>query len=120
MNLCTNTLPVSCNRIEQTITSELKERILTTENLEYVYKKVEKLTAEGLNKMPEIVEKKKVQYEKVLSEIQNYLNFIKLGNLSKAVSAALTNAETKSEASKEEIASLLYGAYKNPNPRPSG
>ena len=105
---CNNTLLIPRKRIEETIINELKEKILTAENLEYVYKKVEKLAAEGLNEVPELVKKKKAQYEKIQQEIQNYLNFIRVGNFSKAVSDALTEAEKRNKELKQEVESLEF------------
>lgn len=105
---CNNTLLIPRKRIEETIISNLKEKILTVENIEYVYKRIEKLIAQGLNEVPELIKKKKSQNEKILSEIQNYLNFIKIGNFSKAISEALKEAENKSEDLKKEIDFLIF------------
>ncbi|MBU2101985.1 MAG: recombinase family protein [Candidatus Omnitrophota bacterium] len=105
---CNNTLLIPRKRIEEIIIKELKENLLTTENLEYVYKNVEKIAAEGFNEVPELVKKKNAQYEKIQQEIQNYLNFIKLGNVSKAVSEALTEAEKNSDELKQEVGSLEF------------
>jgi len=105
---CNNTLFISRKRVEEIIIKELKERIMTAENIEYVYKNVEKLASEGFNEVPELVKKKKVQHEKLQQEIQNYLNFVKKGNLSKAVSEALNEAEKKNEELGQEMASLEF------------
>lgn len=110
---CNNTLLVPRNRIEKAIIAELKEKILTTENLEYVYKNVEKLITRGLNDVPETVKKKKAQYEKLLSEIENYLNYIKTGNFSKAVSDALKEAETRGDGLQQELKSLEFHRENN-------
>ena len=114
---CNNMLLIPRKRIEETIINELKEKILTTENLEYVYKKVEKLAVEGFNEVPELVKKKKAQYEKIKQEIQNYLNFIRVGNISKSVSEALTDAEKRNEELKQEVDSLEFqkeNSFKTP------
>ena len=105
---CQNTLLMPRKRIEETIIAELKDKLLTTENIEYVYRKVEKAAAEGLNTIPDEVKKKKAQYEKVQQEINNYLNFIRTGNFSKAVSEALSSAEKKNEELTGEIGSLEF------------
>ena len=105
---CDNTLHVPRKRIEETIISDLKEKVLIVENIQYVYKKIEKLIAQGLNEVPELIKKKKSQHEKVLSEIQNYLNFIKIGNFSKAISEALKEAENKCEDIKKEVDFLTF------------
>lgn len=105
---CNNTLLIPRKRIEEKIVNELKEKILTAENLEYVYKKVEKLAEEGLNEVPELIKKKKAQYDKLQQEIQNYLNFIKMGNLSKAVSEALSEAERRNDELRQEVESLVF------------
>ncbi len=105
---CNNTLLIPRKRVEEIIINELKEKIMTAENLDYVYKNVEKLAAGGLNEVPELVKKKKHQYERIQQEIQNYLNFVKVGNFSKAVSEALTEAEKKNEELKGEIGSLEF------------
>ncbi len=104
---CPNTLLISRKRIEEKIVGELKE-ILTPENLEYIYKKIEKLAAESFNETPELVKKKKAQLDKLQAEIQNYLNFIRIGNLSKAVSEALVDAEKRNEELKQEVESLNF------------
>ena len=105
---CNNMLLIPRKRIEEQIINELKEKILTVENLEYVYKKVEKLAGEGFNEVPEQVKKKKAQFEKIQQEIQNYLNFIKVGNFSKTVSEALTDAEKRNEELQQEVDSLEF------------
>lgn len=105
---CSNTLLVPRKRLEQAIIAELKEKILTVENLDYVYKNVEKLAASGFNEVPELVQKKRLQCEKIQKEIQNYLNFVRVGNLSKAVSEALTDAEKRNEELKQEMESLEF------------
>ena len=55
-----------------------------------------------------MVKKKRAQCEKIQQEIQNYLNFIKVGNLSKAVSEALTDAEKRNDELKQEVNSLEF------------
>ena len=114
---CDNTLFVPRKRVEQTIISELMKKILTFKNLEYAYKKLEKLVSKGLNKTPELIKNKKSQYDKVSLEIQNYLNYIKIGNFSNAVSEALKEAESKGRTLKDELKSLEYqreNAFKSP------
>ena len=105
---CNNTLIAPRKRIEEAIISDLKNKILTVENIQYVYKNVEKLISKGLNDIPEKIKKKKQQYDKILSEIQNYLNYIKIGNFSNAVSEALKDTEEKGETLKKEINLLSY------------
>ncbi len=51
--------------------------ILTVENIQYAYKRVEKLIAKGLNDIPEKIRKKKSQHDMLLFEIQHYINFEK-------------------------------------------
>lgn len=90
---------------------------MTEENLEYVYKNLEKAIAKGLNRVPELIKKRKYQYEKILSEIQNYLNYIKVGNFSNAVSEALQDGEKRSEILKQEIKLLEFqqqNTFKSP------
>ena len=105
---CDNMLSVPRKRIEKAIITDLKEKILILENLSYVYGNVEKLVSSGMNEVPELIKKKKAQNEKVLQEVRNYLNYIKMGNFSKFVSEALKEAETKSENLSEEIKSLEF------------
>jgi len=114
---CANTLFVSRKRIETKIINDLKEKILTAENLDYIYRSVEKLVSEGMNETPELMKKKKAQLEKLQVEIQNYLNFIRVGNFSKSVSDALNEAEKKNEGLKLEIEALEFQArntFKSP------
>jgi len=114
---CDNMLTVSRSRIEQIIISELRNKLLTPKNLEYIYKNVEKVVAKGLNDVPDLIKSKKTQQDKILSEVQNYLNFIKTGNLSKAVSDALNEAEKRSENLGQEINSLEFqrnNTFKSP------
>ncbi len=105
---CRNTLLVPRKKIEKTIITFLGETIFTVENLEYIYKNVEKIAAEGLNEVPEQLEKKKAQIEKIRQEIRNYLNFVKMGNFSKSVSEALTDAENRNEGLQREIEGLEF------------
>ncbi len=114
---CNNTLLVPRIRIEQAIIADLKEKILTAENVAYIYKNVEKVAAKGLNEVPELIKKKKAQSDKLLLEIQNYLNYIKTGNFSKAVSEALSEAEKRGGSLTQEISSLEFqqgNAFKPP------
>ncbi len=114
---CNNNLLVPRKRVEKVIISELKDKILIAENLEYVYKNLEKQIAKGLNKVPELIKKKKSQYEKHMSEIQNYLNYIKVGNFSKAVSEALEDAEKRCDIIRQEIKLLDFqkqNTFKSP------
>ena len=92
---CSNKLLIARNKVEKIILKELKEKLLIAENIEYIFKEIEKTLAKGSGEIPGEIKKKKAQHEKVLSEIQNYLNFIKVGNFSKAVSDALGEAEIK-------------------------
>ena len=110
---CSNPLIIPRKRIEEIIIKELQNTILTAENVEYIYKNVEKLAAQGLNEIPALVAKKKAQYERIQQEIQNYLNFIRMGNLSKAVADALTEAEKKNDGLKQEIGSLEFQKENN-------
>ena len=105
---CDNTLLVPRKRVEKAVIADLKEKILTLENLSYVYEKVEKLVSSGMDEVPELIKKKRSQNEKALQEVQNYLNYIKMGNFSKAVSEALKEAEIKRENLSEEIKSLEF------------
>ena len=62
-------------------------------------------------------EEKKETVEKILSEIQNYLNYIKVGNFSKAVSDALKDAEKRIDTLKQEIKLLEFqrlNTFKSP------
>jgi len=103
---CGNGLWVSRNRIEQAILSELQEKLLTAENLTYVYQQVAKAVNERLNEVPATLKNKKAQLEKVLGEIRNYLEFVRSGNLSKAVAEALKEAEAKSDGLQQDITGL--------------
>ncbi len=105
---CTNALLVPRARLERVIIAELKESILTPDNVAFVYKQVEQLAARGLNKVPEFLRKKRAERDRLLSQVQNYLNFVKAGNFSKAVSEALKEAEAKSEELGGEIEALEY------------
>ena len=114
---CNNNLLVPRKRVEKVIISELKDKIVIAENLEYVYKNLEKHIAKGLNKVPELIKKKKSQYEKHMSEIQNYLNYIKVGNFSNAVSAALEDAEKRCDIIRHEMKLLEFqkqNTFKSP------
>jgi len=50
-----------------------------------------------LRQVPESIKKKKTDYQKLSSEIHNYLTYIKLGNFSKAASQVLKEGEGKCE-----------------------
>ena len=110
---CSNTLIVPRKRIEETIINDLKDKILTVENLDYVYKNVEKLAMAGLNAVPEEIKKKKTLLEHIKQNIQNYLTFIKLGNFSKAVAEAMQEAEKRTDELETEINSLQYQKENN-------
>ena len=114
---CTNKLLVPRKRLEKIILSALEEKILTPDNVSYVYKNLERQIAKRLNDSPEDIKKKKYQYDKLSLEMQNYLNYIKLGNFSKAVSEALKQCESRFELLSEEIKSLEFqkrNTFKSP------
>ena len=105
---CSNTLMVPRKRIEETIISDLKNRLLTSDNLEYIYKNVEKFAAIGLNRIPELVKKRETELDKIKQELRNYLNFVKMGNFSKAVSDAIQEAEKRTDELQAEVNALQY------------
>ncbi len=105
---CSNKLMIQRKKAEPHILQNLKERILTAENLKYVYENLEKEINKSLNELPEELKHKKCQFDKVQKELQNLLNFIKAGNFSKVVSEAITDAENRSEKIKEEVSGLEY------------
>ncbi len=105
---CDNTLKVPRKRIEEIIISDLGKNVLTAENLNYIYKNIEKLVNSGMNEVPEQIKNKKAQRDKISAEIHNYMNYIKIGNFSNAVSAALKEAEAKNENLKQDIESLEF------------
>ncbi len=114
---CTNKLLVSRKRIEKIILVALQEEILTPNNVNYIYKNLEKQIAKRLNDNPEAIKKKKSQHDKLSLEIQNYLNYIKVGNFSKAVSEMLKQCESRFELLAEEIKSLEFqknNTFKSP------
>ena len=110
---CTNGLLVSRKNAEEKILMDLKERILTPENLDTVYRKVEKEVIRNLESAPDSVEKIMRTREKIQTEIRHYLDFIKSGNLSKAVAEALKAAEEKDEKLSQDIDSLEFQRKKS-------
>ncbi len=106
--ICKNTLLVSRKKVEEIILNELKNRLLTTENLIYVYNQVEKIAKQLLNTTPDDLINKRALINKLSTEINNYLNFIKTGNFSKSVAEALTEAERKENELTEEIKALEF------------
>ncbi len=105
---CNNKLLIPRKKVEQHLLQHLKEKLLTVENLKYVYDSVEKAIAKSSNEIPEEFKQKKQQYEKVQAELQNLLNFIKAGHFSKVVSEAITDAEGRSEKIKDEMQGLEF------------
>lgn len=114
---CSNKMLIQRKRVESIILKDLKEKFLTVENIRYVYENVEKTVAKSLNEVPEELKQKKAQFEKVQSELQNLLNFIRAGNFSKVVSEAITDAENRSDRLKGEMQGLDFqkkNAFKAP------
>ncbi|MCH9633992.1 MAG: hypothetical protein S4CHLAM7_07260 [Chlamydiae bacterium] len=105
---CSNKLMIQRKKAEAHILQNLKERILTAENLKYVYENLEKEINKSLNEVPEELKQKKCQFDKVQKELKNLLNFIKAGNFSNVVSVAITDAENRSEKIKDEMSGLEY------------
>jgi site-specific DNA recombinase len=105
---CTNTLLIPRKKVEEHILQDLREKILTVENLDYVYQNVEKLAAKILNTVPEQLKLNRSKIEKIQAEIQNYMNFIKAGNFSKTVADALADAEKRDGDLKHENESLEF------------
>ena len=102
-NTCSNKLLIQRKKVEQYILENLKNQLLTVENLKYIYDNVEKGVLKSLNEVPEELEQKRHQQEKIQAELQNLLNFIKAGYFSKVVSEALSDAEGRSEKINDEI-----------------
>ena len=55
------------------ILGELQDDILTTENIQYVYKNVEHSARKELDDVPDLIKKKRIQRERLQLEINNYL-----------------------------------------------
>ncbi|NDD58354.1 MAG: hypothetical protein EBZ47_03765 [Chlamydiae bacterium] len=94
---CSNKLTIPRKRLEEILLEHLKQNLLTAENLKYVYDNVEKEIEKTLEAVPEELKQKRAQHEKIQAELQNLLNFIKIGNFLKVVSDALTDAEGRSD-----------------------
>ncbi len=75
---CDNKLLIQRKKIETHILENLKDHLLTVENLKYIYDNVEKEVLKSLNEMPEELKEKRHQQEKIQAELQNLLNFIKV------------------------------------------
>lgn len=114
---CSNKLTIKRSRVEEILLSNLKEKLLTAENLAYIYENVEKTIAKSMNEVPEELKQKRAQHEKVQAELQNLLNFIKVGNFSKMVSEAIVDAENRGERLKCEMQAMDFqtrNAFKAP------
>lgn len=114
---CTNKLTIPRTRLEELLLENLKQNLLTAENLKYVYDNVEKEIAKTLSEVPEELKQKRHQHDKIQAELQNLLNFIKAGNFSKVVSDALTDAESRSDRLKYDMQALEFqksNAFKAP------
>ena len=114
---CTNKLTIKRKRLESILLNALKENFLTAENVKYIFGKVEKTIAATLNEVPEEMKQKKSQMEKIQTELQNLLNFIKSGNFSKLVSDAIVDAENRQDKLQGEIKALDFqrtNAFKAP------
>lgn len=103
---CSNKLTVQRKRLEEILINNLKTNLLTSENLNYVYDKIEKEIEKSLSTVPDESKQKRIEHEKIQSELQNLLHFIKAGNFSKVVSKALSDAENRSDKIKSEMQSL--------------
>ena len=114
---CSNKLTIPRKRLEEILLDHLKKQFLTAENLKYVYDNLEKEIAKTLGEVPEELKQKRNQHEKIQTELQNLLNFIKNGNFSKVVSEALADAEGRSDKLKSEMQALEFqknNAFKAP------
>ena len=110
---CTNTLKIPRKRLEEIIISKVKEKVLTPDNLFQIYKRVEELAAKEMNTVPDQIKKKQANLDKTRQEVDNYMNFIKIGNISKSVSDAISDAEKRLEQLKAEIESFKYQIEQN-------
>ena len=80
---CNNKLTIQRKRLEAILLQSIKEKFLTAENIKYIFDNVEKAIAKTMNEVPTEVKQKKAQMEKIQTELQNLLGFIKAGNFSK-------------------------------------
>lgn len=114
---CNNNLNIPRKRVEEIIINNLKNKILTPDNLQQVYKRVEEIVTKEMNTIPEQVRKKEAQLDKFKHEVDNYLNFIKLGNISKSVGDALSKTEQRIDQLQVELNSFQYqrkNSFKTP------
>ena len=110
---CNNKLNISRKRIEDIIITKIRDVILTPDNLQKVYKRVEALVIREMNTLPEQVKKKEGQLNQFKKEAENYLSFIRLGNISKFVSEALAEVENRIGRLELEINSLQSQEHNN-------
>jgi site-specific DNA recombinase len=114
---CSNKLTIPRKRLEDFLLKSISQNLLNTENIKYIFEHLEKEIAKTLGAVPEELKLKRQEYEKIQQELQNLLNFIKIGNFSKVVSEALSSAESRSEKIKNEMQALEFqrtNAFKAP------
>jgi hypothetical protein len=115
---CTNKLIIARSRIEDIIINKIRDKILTPDNLQEVYRRVEDVVAKEMNTLPDQVKKKETQLNQFKKEAENYLTFIRLGNVSKSVCDALAEAENRIAQLELEINSLQFqkkSSFKTPS-----
>lgn len=106
---CENRLNIPRKRLEEAVLKEIREKLLVSDKIHDVLKKVEQELKNQQSHLPEEIKFKQAALDKLQSKIQNFIHFVAEGKGSKAIAGALTEAESEEEKLKKEVEALEYG-----------
>jgi len=100
---CTNKVLVPRRRLEDKFLNSLMDSILTPDNITYLFRRVEKELKKVVRIAPELMKKKRKVSEKLERDLNNMIDFVKMGHLSQSIAEEIKLVEKELETVKQDI-----------------
>jgi len=117
-NFCSNMLKVPRSKLEKIFLGELFSKVLTSENLLYVYDKVEKEVKKIVSIAPKILKQKIKTRNRLEKEVNNMIRFIKAGTISESITSELIHSENQLKQINKDIQRISESNKKTFPPLP--
>ena len=104
---CENRMLVRRTVAERIIVAAVRDRLTFSENLQYLFKRVEEEVGKLYADLPETIRLKQTEFEAEERRVNNFIAFIAEGRSSRAVTEALAASERKVEELRTEVEGLL-------------
>jgi hypothetical protein len=105
-NACDNRVLVRRKLAERVILSAVKEKLCSTDHLQYLLQRVEQEIRELNRDLPETIKIKQAEHESEKRRIQNFVEFVAEGRGSRALGEALAASERRADELRGELAAL--------------